>query len=216
MTFNKKPKVSTMPQQCTAFTLAEVLITLLIIGIIAALTIPQLMNAIQGMQFRQAAKEAYSKLSQAIQDVKNDNGGSFTNSYPGGNTLRPVLITHFKVLNDCAVNACVASTDKTLTGGSGVMFNTNQFITTDGMFFYVTGTTYYNVAVDVNGSNGPNAYGRDIFMFEILNDKLVPEGANGTTYSSTNYCASSKSGAYAGSSYQGLGCMGDVMNGVSY
>lgn len=49
-----------------AFTLAEVLITLAIIGVVAALTIPTLMNYAFERQAVSAAKETYSLLSQAI------------------------------------------------------------------------------------------------------------------------------------------------------
>ena len=49
-----------------AFTLAEVLITLGIIGVVAAMTMPTLMNATQGAQYRTAYKKALSVLSQAV------------------------------------------------------------------------------------------------------------------------------------------------------
>ena len=48
------------------FTLAEVLITLGIIGVVAAMTMPTLMNSTQGAQYRAAYKKALSALSQAV------------------------------------------------------------------------------------------------------------------------------------------------------
>lgn len=50
----------------SAFTLAEVLITLGIIGVVAAMTMPTLMNSTQGAQYRAAYKKGLSALSQAI------------------------------------------------------------------------------------------------------------------------------------------------------
>ena len=50
----------------SAFTLAEVLITLGIIGVVAAMTMPTLLNSTQGAQYRTAYKKALSVLSQAI------------------------------------------------------------------------------------------------------------------------------------------------------
>ena len=41
-----------------AFTLAEVLITLGIIGVVAAMTMPTLLNSTQGAQYRTAYKKA--------------------------------------------------------------------------------------------------------------------------------------------------------------
>ena len=48
------------------FTLAEVLITLTIIGIVAAMTMPTLINNTNGAQFKTAYKKALSVLSQAV------------------------------------------------------------------------------------------------------------------------------------------------------
>lgn len=50
----------------SAFTLAEVLITLGIIGVVAAMTMPTLMNSTNGAQYRTAYKKALSVLSQAV------------------------------------------------------------------------------------------------------------------------------------------------------
>ena len=49
-----------------AFTLAEVLITLTIIGVIAAITIPNLMQKYTKHQYVVGLKKAYSELSNAI------------------------------------------------------------------------------------------------------------------------------------------------------
>lgn len=48
------------------FTLAEVLITLGIIGVVAAMTMPTLINQTQGAQYKAAYKKALSALSQAV------------------------------------------------------------------------------------------------------------------------------------------------------
>ena len=49
-----------------AFTLAEVLITLGIIGVVAAMTMPTLINSTQGAQYKTAYKKALSVMSQAV------------------------------------------------------------------------------------------------------------------------------------------------------
>lgn len=48
------------------FTLAEVLITLGIIGVVAAMTMPTLMNSTNGAQYKAAYKKALSALGQAV------------------------------------------------------------------------------------------------------------------------------------------------------
>ena len=55
-----------MMKQRNAFTLAEVLITLGIIGVVAAMTMPTLLNSTQGAQYRTAYKKVLSVLSQAV------------------------------------------------------------------------------------------------------------------------------------------------------
>lgn len=57
--------------QCKAtcrfgFTLAEVLITLGIIGVVAAMTMPTLMNQTNGAQYKAAIKKSLSAISQAV------------------------------------------------------------------------------------------------------------------------------------------------------
>ena len=61
---NKKGE-KIMTKRC-GFTLAEVLITLGIIGVVAAMTMPTLMNSTQGAQYKAAYKKALSAISQAV------------------------------------------------------------------------------------------------------------------------------------------------------
>src|SRR5574344_1226697 len=62
-----------------AFTLAEVLITLGIIGVVAALTIPTLINSYQEKATITALKKFYSVASQACLLAKVENGEINTN-----------------------------------------------------------------------------------------------------------------------------------------
>ena len=55
-----------------AFTLAEVLITLGIIGVVAAITMPTLINNIQDYTFKKQWKKAYSDLSNAASRMADD------------------------------------------------------------------------------------------------------------------------------------------------
>ena len=50
----------------SGFTLAEVLITLGIIGVVAAMTMPTLINSTNGAQYKTAYKKALSVMSQAV------------------------------------------------------------------------------------------------------------------------------------------------------
>lgn len=63
----------------SGFTLAEVLITLAIIGVVAALTIPSLVSLYQKKEMEVAGKRAFSLLSQSVQRAKMDNGNTMIN-----------------------------------------------------------------------------------------------------------------------------------------
>lgn len=56
------------------FTLAEVLITLGIIGVVAAITLPAVINKIQHKQLETAFKKSYSGISQVVQRITNEEG----------------------------------------------------------------------------------------------------------------------------------------------
>lgn len=208
-----------------AFTLAEVLITLGIIGIVAAITVPVLMHNIQDRQLKEAAKAAYSKASQAVQQLKSDQGGDLSSFTGNAYGLKTALMNYFKVIKDCNYYSCVtpanpssaynslshnqSDTNRTMSAG--------QFITTDGMFWgmsYDLVTGYITILVDVNGyQNKPNTFGRDTFMFELINDNLVPMGGANTEYPAPQYCKRALNSDWP---YQGLGCMINIVQGIDY
>lgn len=59
-----------------AFTLAEVLITLGIIGVVAAMTIPMLISKIQKAQIETQIRENYSSIYQTMKMAENDEVGA--------------------------------------------------------------------------------------------------------------------------------------------
>ncbi len=73
-----------------AFTLAEVLITLGIIGVVAAMTMPTLINSTQGAQYKAAYKKALSAISQGVTLNVALDGGSFADTVKGtAGTINP-------------------------------------------------------------------------------------------------------------------------------
>ena len=60
----------------SGFTLAEVLITLIIVGVIAAMTIPALINATNKQVYVAGVKKANSTLSQALIQMAKNNDSS--------------------------------------------------------------------------------------------------------------------------------------------
>lgn len=91
-----------------AFTLAEVLITLGIIGVVAAMLLPALINKINMKEYITRLKTDYSILSQAFTLIVSDEG-SFPNAtskckgYTGGgnNCFRDIFAEKMKPIGNC-------------------------------------------------------------------------------------------------------------------
>ena len=204
--------------------MAEVLITLGVIGIVAALTIPNAMKNWQAHAYKQGAKEAYSKVSQIIQQIKMDNGGEWPYSFPDNRFSAATFRSYLKSskscssggTKDCGVPQSVSSeVYKTLSGIGGTTFimDDDQFITNDGVFYGLNNdSTGDFITVDVNGYyKKPNVFGEDVFMFQIKNGVLIPMGRNDSWNPATTFCQRT-----VASNSQGLGCMYYVMQGIDY
>lgn len=93
-------------KKSSAFTLAEVLITLGIIGIVAAMTLPSLIAKYQNKILANQAKKSYSMLLNALNLTKVQMGGTdyslvFTNDYSGTDSRH--VATAKKILGNMRV-----------------------------------------------------------------------------------------------------------------
>ena len=80
------------------FTLAEVLITLGIIGVVAAMTMPTLINQTNGAQYKAAYKKALSAISQAVTlNVALEDIG-FADTSAAGTTTAQLLTNRMNVV----------------------------------------------------------------------------------------------------------------------
>lgn len=157
-----------------AFTLAEVLITLGIIGVVAAMTIPNLVKDYQKTQYVTALKKAYATTNQALKQMAADSGciddlkctGLFDSSVTGQhNILGKALVKYFSVSQNCntATNQhCFADVtnayyDGTYTGANPTydVYGGYKFVTADGTSFYIE--NYKNNCL-TDGTNGSTDY----------------------------------------------------------
>ena len=184
------------PQLYKAFTLAEVLITIGVIGVVASLTIPTLINNYQKPQMVTQLKKVYTTLSQAKKIAEIDNGSSenweFEIPSNGGNEkfVNKYLAPYIRIIKDCGT---------TTTGECA--FSTNEGALSDKFYrFYLEDGTlialivwvgadygYATLRIDINGKQKPNTYGKDIFKFifwgydnsrstaSLIKGKLLPE-----------------------------------------
>ena len=188
-----------------AFTLAEVLITLGIIGVVAAMTMPVIIQNTRGKALQAQLKKAYSVLSQATQQFITDeaqipNPQNFAD--PENQFFKP-LAKYFNGGSYCSKSDCQDIYDKiinsyknypknTLFSGTGSMENCldDGFITTNDSMLIVfdRGTCQsdrFLFSVDINGVNkAPNALGHDFFVFEVEPEKgtIIPSGGYNSAY----------------------------------
>lgn len=182
-------------------TLAEVLITLGIIGTIAAFTIPTLIANTQKQEYTTTLKKAYTTFNQALMQMTIDYGcpgdlrctGLFANGalQSTGN----IISSYFKVNKNCGTTSsqgCFSDSVGSYYNNSGARNTTfdsgsYRFITIDNIAFAIVSmnnncsTSNYGVGsmasvcgilyLDVNGLKGPNNFGRDIFDYYITNGK---------------------------------------------
>lgn len=132
-----------------AFTLAEVLITLGIIGIVAALTIPTLMQNQQKTQYVTRLKKAYAEVNQALISLASDNGcaGSLkcTGLFAGNSQqVGAQLVKYFKTAKDCdtTTTGCMSDSVSQNYDGSGARassdgLSTYRFTTVNGMSYAI-------------------------------------------------------------------------------
>ena len=151
----------------SGFTLAEVLITLVIIGVVAALTIPTALNNIEQRHLIIGWRKAYSEVSRALLLAK-ANGENFDDGR--------VLARLPKYMN---MKNCGADANYDIYRLNGQLWWRNMYssscrVIESGMYI----TIDYNLAmvVDVNGSKKPNTIGKDVFFALIDRDnfKLNP------------------------------------------
>ena len=214
------------------FTLAEVLLVLTIIDLVAFFTIPPLENSVVQSQYNTGVWQAYTMLSQAVEELQANNGyihiGTDASIYSAG-----LIRTDF-----CSVLSCVRTDTEANIYSSisnpfyysyykGSFFTLNNraistypmAILNNGMYvtFSSNGSCTGNFGVnacavldvDINGAAGPNMLGEDYYTFYlVLNNgiySILPAGSPGDTVSTPGNNGNCAIGSYAqGCTYQRL------------
>lgn len=180
------------------FTLAEVLITLAIIGVVAALTIPAVVRNYRAVQYETALKKAYSEMSQVVNRMNTEEGKLSTIENYDHHTFSPIFIKYVKSTEyyKSLTYANILNKYKTYNKNkviSTAYFDEGMVDLTGGMTVFIQNCPGYPhmLSVDINGrKKAPNLLGHDMFMFEIMsNGKFVPMGAPGTFFSSEQHCS---------------------------
>lgn len=215
-----------------AFTLAEVLITLGIIGIVAAITIPQLINNYKAKRLRTQFLKSYSTIQQAFKEMEADDVSTDPTTY---NTLEyyKTFMNYLQAPMDCGIGdnkylPCVYMRDssskdykpyKTYNGktnASMILFDDGQIALQDGtllLFENYAATMTALVSVDLNGyNNKPNRWGYDLFTFQLVDNQLKAMGDTGTTYTDlSTYC-----NVNSQDEYNGIACAKKALSDSEY
>ncbi len=200
-----------------AFTLAEVLITLGIIGVVAAMTLPSLIVKTKEKEAVSKLKKVHSTLENAYRLAQNEHS-EITNWFSGNNSavnselfyknLKPYL----KVMKECGFEqGCLTEGPvKTLDGRNYVDYNLlpseYKIILADGVsvVFFVSSPEcsnvfieqdeklYWNacgnIKVDINGKKGEYTLGKDFFTFDITPKGIIPSGTQDDAFGFERYC----------------------------
>ena len=223
-----------------AFTLAEVLITLGIIGVVAAITMPILINNINNRDKITALKKAYSILAQAtLMAIENNEHSEYWEIIDNDNAIIDKLFSYYqpylKILKYCknGEKGCWVNEVKDLQGNKFHWYNNTQvgansvsarltdgmtiafdiFQSTKGDLGVNTNKSTLVFFVDVNGEKLPNTFGKDIFTFvlDATNGTIVPAGKD----NNSKWCTTSGTVPY---SYAGIDCAAKILkeNKISY
>lgn len=223
-----KTKITQSPK--VGFTLAEVLITLGIIGVVAAITIPTLMQKYYEKQTVAKLKETYSILSQALKSASQEEGlpeewDCNKADKESAEKGAAIFKKYIKVATDCGVDdskgMCVAPTNyPSLNGREEWSFFKNS---PEYKIKLMNGTSFWfrfidetesararsgmimSLKIDTNGAQKPNIAGRDLFFLRYYENKgLLLEGATNTENSYKANCLNTKQ--------SGMGCAYYVVN----
>ena len=175
-----------------AFTLAEVLVTLGVIGLVAAMTIPNLLTNFKKRETVTKVKAAYSIFSQAVKMSTEENG-----EISGWDVSNETLVVEKYILPYMTgVTKIKGSMHKylmrTLSSQGDVPRNRYYdwswnlikypiYVMQNGMYFTYSNANdgYPTIVVDINGSGKPNIMGIDGFAFwlDMESSSVVPAGS---------------------------------------
>ena len=170
--------------KCVAFTLAETLVVMGIIGVVAALTIPNLNQSTGDREKVAKLKKIHSNLedafgrAQAIYGPADEwesqfkqRGGIGFYSTEGAKFIAERLIDFMKISKNCGEDSTPCFKDKPLDlggGSAGISNLGNYFILADGTSIGIAyeGAGIHRLYIDIDGPNkGSNTFGKDLFQY---------------------------------------------------
>ena len=176
------------------FTLAEMLITLAVIGIIAVLTLPQLITNYKKKETVVRLKKTYSLIQQILTASQADNGDIATWELPsdGHDFFETYIKNYVKYTKEYSSSELWKIAPRKLLNGNnygGTTYSSSSktsyhFLINDGTLITFNNHAshgYIWVGIDTNGLSTPNQIGKDTFLFIFTTEYgLQPLGGKGT------------------------------------
>jgi len=168
-----------------AFTLAEVLVTLTIIGVVSSMTIPTLYQRHTEQATVSKVKSAYAIVSNAIRMSIVDNGDfntwDLSETWISDEELNQYFVPYLKTMGKSFKTKKDYGSDmKSLDNKSVAVYNRDlkSFLQLqNGMYFFVyySGESKATIVIDINGAKKPNQVGIDVHYFKVdASNKVLP------------------------------------------
>lgn len=206
------------------FTLAEILITLGVIGVVAAITIPELMTTYKAKVLQTQYLKSYSIVQQLIRRMENDeivmDSGMLAQvkKYLTGATYcgnSSIILNHEADGSPCFY--AKSGLYKTFDGKRSVdasIMDDAQYVLPDGMvLLFEWDTLHFKdnshcwIFVDVNGyKKKPNRWGVDLFTFQVIDGKVLAFGDIGTVYNKKDVTVERYCNENVSNNVNGLAC----------
>ncbi len=189
-----------------AFTLAETLMTLGIIGVIAALTIPLIIDKYKRISYQTAFNRAHSQIRQAVKLWQYEEGEDVYTKYyddtdKKGENLRNAFFKNIKGSFDSrkiAVDKLTPYYTSAKNSKQKAHYcpptcchnpQTNSYISFDGIMYNICARdNFINISFDINGyDKGPNKWGIDLFDFDMNSEGEIKNNYICTRYNCQTY-----------------------------
>ncbi len=196
------------------------MVTLGIIGVVSAMTVPTLMQNYQKRSYVVQLHKVYNELSQALTQFQTDKN-ALNLREAGLNSQAAIdsfIKSYFKIIQECdTMDECFASEYKKMNGSvlGGYDRAQKSVVLTSGasmrLLYTASGNRVIQIGVDINGQKGPNVQGRDLFWLYVYNNSLIDDTSDDAPLTKDerealfqSECQSSGGG--------GGGCFGKILN----
>ena len=173
-----------------AFTMAEVLITLGILGVVAALTLPTVIAKVEDKVLETQSKKTQNILANGMRllmakEEVNELEYTSLSACENKECVKDIMHKTFSIIAEVAEDSkIVPQIYKFDDGEEKSVWLDNEdiiysFVTNDGAIYGVKafdkGTSSLNIIADINGAKNPNRGAKDLCLYYVSNGSTIKE-----------------------------------------